>query len=202
MHFVTFSSCRFLLLLNSFPNLSNFFKQQTMRGTTGHSEFMAVYRSWYLYSHKLALRVCPPLCITADDITQEVWFRLWTRRDELSQIENMAAYLKRCIAFAIQNFQRDEAARRSRNEAYAAWGDSHTEAADHHLSEQELDYAIAGAIESLPVRRRDIVQLRLQNCSSAEIAAELGVSQKTVQNQLLNCIPVMRAYLDRRYMLN
>lgn len=173
-----------------------------MRGTTGNSEFMALYRSWYLYSHKLAVRVCPPLCVTADDITQEVWIRLWTRRHELSQVENMAAYLKRCITFAVQNFQRDENARSARNEAYASFQECEAEAADNHLIQRELDYALAGAMESLPLKRREIVQLRMQNCSSAEISAALEVSQKTVQNQLLNSIPVMRAYLDKRYMLN
>ena len=173
-----------------------------MRGTTANSDFMAVYRSWYLYSYKLALRVCLPLCITADDITQEVWIRLWARRHELSQVENMAAYIKRCIIFAIQNYQRNENARAARNEAYAAFQDCEAKAADEQLLQHERDYALAGAIESLPVKRREIVRMRMQNYSSVEIAAALDLSQKTVQNQLLNSIPVMRSYLDRRCMLN
>jgi RNA polymerase sigma-70 factor (ECF subfamily) len=173
-----------------------------MRGTTGNSEFMAVYRSWYLYSHKLALRVCLPLCITADDITQEVWIRLWTRRHELSQVENMAAYIKRCIVFAIQNHHRNENARAARNEANTAFQYCEPQAADEPVLRQERDYALAGAIESLPVKRREIVRMRMQNYSSVEIATALDLSQKTVQNQLLNSIPLMRAYLERRCMLN
>ncbi len=58
---------------------------------------------------------------------------------------------------------------------------------------------LAEAIDSLPARCREIVTLRkLQGVSQKDIAARLGISEQTVQVQVLRGVKRCEAYLTKK----
>lgn len=119
----------------------------------------------------------------AEDIVQEIFITLWTRRAELS-IEQLPAYLHTAVRFRVLNYiERDLATSSVYGPLEAITAAE--QGADSVLLEKELHELLAAYIASLPEKRRAIFILHLkENLSTREIADRLHISQKTVQNQL------------------
>jgi RNA polymerase sigma-70 factor (ECF subfamily) len=63
---------------------------------------------------------------------------------------------------------------------------------------KDLEYRVllGKAIDSLPPKCREVFLLsRISDMSYKEIAAALGISQKTVENQLGKALKILRAFL-------
>lgn len=119
----------------------------------------------------------------AEDIVQEIFIGLWTRRDTL-QIENLPAYLHTAVRNRVLNYVARNKIADSFYEPLAALL-SDTTAADSALMQKELLELMRAYIGSLPEKRKQIFALYLyHNLSTREIAEKLHISQKTVQNQL------------------
>lgn len=117
------------------------------------------------------------------DIIQDVFADLWTRREKV-QIENLSAYLHTAIRFQVFKV----ASRNKISPVFIELYDSIASSPYHpgkELEEKELEELAQAWMDSLPEKRRMIFQLHFQeNLSTNEIAEKLGITQKTVQNQL------------------
>lgn len=117
------------------------------------------------------------------DILQDVFADLWIRREKI-QIENLSAYLHTAIRFQVFKI----ASRNKISPVFIELYDSIAFSPYHpglELEEKELEELAQAWIDSLPDKRRMIFQLHFrENLSTKEIAEKLGISQKTVQNQL------------------
>jgi RNA polymerase sigma-70 factor, ECF subfamily len=125
---------------------------------------------------------CPQ---TAEEVVQDVLFRLWTQRTALGIRGQLDHYLGR----AVRNRALDRV-RRHRLEA--RWLERQLHQVDAPRAEEpdaaadaEWDPALREALEALPPRRRDAMMLRwCEGLSYGEIARRLDVSVKTVENQI------------------
>lgn len=117
------------------------------------------------------------------DIIQDVFADLWIRREKV-RIENLEAYLHTAIRFQIFK----NASRNKISPVFIELYDSIASSPYHpglELEEKELEELAQVWIDSLPEKRRKIFQLHFrEHLSTKEIAEKLGISQKTVQNQL------------------
>ena len=69
---------------------------------------------------------------------------------------------------------------------------------DDNLSfiEPDLESDIRKAVDNLPEKCREIfIKSRFENKKNSEIAAELGISEKTVENQMTIALKKLRAEL-------
>jgi RNA polymerase sigma-70 factor (family 1) len=119
----------------------------------------------------------------AEDIVQDVFVSVWSRRSDLN-INNPAAYLHTAVRFKIFNYvERDLAC-----EAFLEPFESiiaYQSGADDQLMGKELIRLIQLFANTLPNKRKQIFLLHLsQNFTTREIAEQLHINQKTVQNQL------------------
>ena len=126
----------------------------------------------------------------AEDLVQDLFFRMWQDRAKLSITSSVKAYLfasvrNRCLnALAVQSRMRplDEEA------------DDRT--ADDVVSEDEHALRLArvqAAIEALPEERGRIFRLsRYEGLKYHEIAERLGISPKTVENQMGRALKTLR----------
>ena len=134
---------------------------------------------------------CPE---TAAEVVQDVLFRLWRDREELTVREHLAGYLRR----AVRNRALDQIKRRR---IESRWLERETmELARHQTAPEGSDHAddrehaIARALEELPPKRRQAVILRWRDgLSYQEIADRLAISVKTVENQLGRALKTLRA---------
>lgn len=124
----------------------------------------------------------------AADIVQEVFFRIWRRRGEW----RVAGALDRYLYIAVRNraFDRLEHAAVVQRWRQGAQIDSQaraqaTAAADEAMQAGELAAAVERALAEMPERRRAVCMLRwVDGLSYAEIAARLGIAEKTVETQI------------------
>jgi RNA polymerase sigma-70 factor (family 1) len=128
----------------------------------------------------------------AEDLVQGVFLSLWQKREQL-QINNLEAYLKTAVRYKILNHVvRSKRTHEFFESFYEIFQEKNTpESTFLAKSLMELIHAYAAI---LPVKRREIFMLYVRSrLSTKEIAETLGLSQKTVQNQLGISLQGLRA---------
>lgn len=156
--------------------------------------FTAIYRKHWqtLYNSAYKRNRDKAQC---EDIVQNVFIDFWSRKNEL-RIDNLAAYLHTAVRF--QLFKQT-----TRQPLQAIFLDNFDEIlssplrADDGLIEREILPLITLWIAALPKKRRKIfIMYYTDELSTGEIAESLGISQKTVQNQLNTASQNIRAHLS------
>lgn len=128
----------------------------------------------------------------ARDLAQDVFLELWRRREEIEVQTSLKAYLRRSVVNKTLN--RIKASRIDFTEPERLPDrPSTTEDAHSQLEVSDLEQVIHQAIAALPERCRVIFTLcRLENFSHKEIAEQLGISTKTIENQMTRAIAALR----------
>lgn len=127
------------------------------------------------------------------DLVQNVFISLWDRR-EVVQIENLSAYLHTAVKFQILKL----AEKSNRIEFLSTFENLINEPVEKNdvVEEREILRLLQLFIDALPEKRRAIFIKRYQqNYTTAEIAGEMGITQKTVLNQLNNAETALRIRL-------
>jgi len=135
----------------------------------------------------------------AEELVQDIFFKIWTKRGQLSDIDALKTYLYRAARNQALNFlRRAKLERRWQEERWAEGEPSTTFAADDDASGNELATAVQAAIDRLPPRCREIFLLsRDGGLTYAEIARTLGISIKTVETQMGRGLKSLRGALER-----
>lgn len=133
----------------------------------------------------------------AEDLTQNVFLKIWERRENIDPEQGLDAYL-----FTIaRNFVYKETENKLRFICTSMTSGDVFNAPDE-LMEERIDAAslqeyIDTLVEQLPPSRREIFLLsRRQHLSNKEIALRLSISEKTVENQITNTLHFLREKLS------
>ncbi len=117
------------------------------------------------------------------DIVQNVFMDLWNRRETLN-IKNLSGFLHTAVKFQVFKLV-------SRKQEQPAFFDliqiisTSPFQADGKIIENELQELLEKFLLTLPESRRKIFVMHyLEDLSTRQIASQLNISQKTVQNQL------------------
>ncbi len=130
----------------------------------------------------------------AEDIVQDIFVTIWTRRANL-HIENLQAYLHTAVRFRVFNYVERDLADKAYFEPFATIVDCHS-AADEQLMNKEMIKLIRLYARTLPEKRRQIFLLHLsESLTTREIAEQLHIKQKTVQNQLGKALQGLRSHI-------
>jgi RNA polymerase sigma-70 factor (ECF subfamily) len=136
----------------------------------------------------------------AEDIVQDIFINLWSRRARLN-IDNLPAYLHTAVRFRVFNYVHRDLAAETFYEPFEAIAICHS-GADGQLLEKEMLQLVQAYADTLPEKRRRIFLMHLTgNLSTREIADQLRISQKTVQNQLGNALHGLRTHIVPAFIL-
>lgn len=134
------------------------------------------------------------------DIIQDVFVDLWCRRGQV-KISNLKAYLLTAVRFQVYKVIAKEKAGPAFFELYETIASS-SFGAEGNIMEKELLHYVKAWIDVLPEKKRRIFLLHTEeDLSTKEIADELSISQKTVQNQLGTTIQRLRLHIASFFML-
>ena len=157
--------------------------------------FEALFRAHYAELVRASQRVSGDRAVS-EDVVQGVFMRFY-ERGGLERADNPRAYLRRAVVTRTLNALRD------RKRLTHPGDDALTSAIEHTEPESPDDFSdlkerLHAAIARLPDRARVILILyRFEGLSYNEIAEELSISPKTVENQLSRALKLLRNYLPK-----
>jgi RNA polymerase sigma-70 factor (ECF subfamily) len=130
----------------------------------------------------------------AQDLVQEVLYELWRKRDKLTISISLRAYLKRAVLNRTLNHLRDN--RQWSSEEHVPEIAVEESDPTDMLRSEELQELVDAAIDELPEKCRMVFVLsRYEELSYRDIAAELGIAEKTVENQVSKALKYLRQRL-------
>ncbi len=154
-----------------------------------------LFRKYYAYLCKSIFRIIPKENI-AEDLAQDVFFELWKKRDNINVNISFKAYLRRAGRNKALNFIRDQKIKWDDVDELDTVESKFSEASEK-VEAGELKKLIDKSINELPDRCRLVFSLsRFEEMSYQEIADQLGISIKTVENQISKALKQLRSKLE------
>jgi RNA polymerase sigma-70 factor, ECF subfamily len=157
--------------------------------------FEATFREYYTPLYRLVRPMVKSQDV-AEDIIQELFIRLWNKRNTLTVTSSLKSYLYRAATnAALDHIEKHK--KEVRLEDQPGWENSgFSREADEDLTGSEMQDHIVKAIEKLPPACKTIFLLsREKELSYKEIAASLDISVKTVENQMGKALKILREEL-------
>ena len=132
------------------------------------------------------------------DLVQDVFFELWKKRENLNVHGSLKSYLRKAVINrCIDEIRRKKRSGTPEDIRNFEQPDQNT-SPQQQLETQELQQVINRAIDSLPHRCREVFALsRLEGWSHKEIAEKLGISVKTIENQMTKALKIIRAVVNK-----
>jgi len=132
----------------------------------------------------------------AEDLSQDIFMSLWQNRGNLKQIDNLDAYLFRIARNAVFRYIERSLLFKNYQSRQLSDDNSDLYEIESELNAKELELIIAIAVERMPSQRRKIYQMsREQGLSNENIARELNISKRTVENHLTQALADIRKIL-------
>lgn len=132
----------------------------------------------------------------AEEIVQEVFLRIWEKKENVDENLSFSSYVFQAAKHRIYNGFR----KRVNEQAYLDFL-TNMEPGSHNFTELDTDYRdikdkANKAIATMPPKRREIFQLsREEGLKNKEIAEQLQISIKTVENQMGQALKFLREEL-------
>ena len=133
---------------------------------------------------------------TSEEIVQEVMFKLWINRERIVFGTSAKSYLFRAVRNSCLNLLKHMNVREEFRAARQAQIQELQRSKEDEMIVSELERKIREAVDSLPLERKKVFILsRYEGMTYAEIAAHLGISVKTVENQMSSALRTLRIEL-------
>ena len=134
----------------------------------------------------------------ARDVVQEVFLTLWERRADWALHGSLKSYLYQAVRNRALNTTRNRDTRRRAYEAHQQrTAMAHYRTAEDRAYYHQLSAAVHRAIDQLPPRRRMVFLLHRQHdLTYAEVAQTMGITRKTVENQMGRALKFLRQRLN------
>lgn len=156
--------------------------------------FAVIFNKYWptVYSAALVIAKSPSL---AEDISQEVFTKLWETKEKARDIENVKAFL----FIAARNLIINRLSRQKVEDAYRAYQLHHsaeTSHGGHDLDYQQLEQRLRSAIRQLPSRQqRAFLLSREQGLTYEQIAEQMQISRDTVKEHIVKALASLRKSL-------
>jgi RNA polymerase sigma-70 factor, ECF subfamily len=156
--------------------------------------FERIFRNYYAELCGFSLRyVGDPL--VAEEIVQDLFCKIWSRRDDLKITSSFKSYLYKATANHSLNFIRHREMERKYFE-YVGFEVEEASGVAQYESDGELSVMVGKALSELPEKRREIFEMsRFEGMKYQEIADKLGINIKTVETQMTRALDFLRHYL-------
>lgn len=133
----------------------------------------------------------------AEEVVQQVFFKVWEKQFHLSAHSSIKAYLYKAVYHESLNTLKHRRVKEKHALHVVRSNTGVNEAStESRLLSRELGAHIHEAVQKLPSGCRTVFQLsRFEGLKYQEIAAELGISVKTVESQMGKALRLLRERL-------
>jgi RNA polymerase sigma-70 factor (ECF subfamily) len=164
--------------------------------TGNERAFEVVFKRYYGVLHQYAGSILRD-DDEAEEIVQTMFAAIWEKRETFEISISLKSYLYRAVHNACLNRIKHLSVR-SQHQAHTLYYSSEGDDSTHNkMAQSELSQEIEKAILKLPEQCRLIFRLsRFEELKYQEIADQLGLSIKTVENQIGKALKIMRVELS------
>ncbi|ERJ58717.1 RNA polymerase sigma factor [Sphingobacterium paucimobilis] len=160
--------------------------------------FLHVFNLYYAKIHSFLLKYVHSNDL-AEDLTQEVFIKVWEQREKLIDVKYFKSYLysiaKNHTLNVLEKASRSRLVMGEIVDAYLE-GSNTTE---ENIWSKEYLHCLNLAIERLPERSREIFRLcREQKKTYEEVAALIGISKNAVKNHMVFSMKQLRQTVERQ----
>ena len=132
----------------------------------------------------------------AEEIVQSTFLTVWEKRENLTIHTGVKPYLYAMVRNASLNVLKHEKIKQQHAAVELAVAERSSESVTRTVMASELEERIYNALNKLPEQCRLVFKLsRFEELKYAEIAEQLNISVKTVENQMGKALKIMRDQL-------
>lgn len=136
---------------------------------------------------------------SAEEIVQEVFVKLWEKRIDL-EISNFKSYLFSSVNNTILNHFKHQAVRREHAAEMKVVQESFSENTETEYN--ELEQKLHLLINEMPEARKKVFRMvKMEGLKYKETAEKLGISVKTVENQMGKALKYLKVNLKEFFVL-
>ena len=138
--------------------------------------------------------------IKAEDAVQDVFIKMWQKKDTIGGLENVKAYLftatkNKCFEY----LRKLKLERKLSEENESRLEMSSSINIDDETDKYVLKEKLFNSIRQLPPKCRDVFTMsKINGLTYSEIADELGISPKTVENQMGRALRLLREIMKTK----
>lgn len=131
--------------------------------------------------------------VDAEELTQNIFVKLWLNRENINVEKSLNAYLYTIARNTAFNFLKHKLVEQSYISDFQPNNDTNTPEKIYFA--KEINLLIEMSVNQMPIQRKRIYQLsRNKGISNENIAIQLNISKKTVENQLSLALKELKSY--------
>lgn len=164
-------------------------------GERNEKVFEQVFKSNFKSLHAYAFTIVKDEMM-AEEMVQNVFYKIWERTEQLSINSSIKAYLYRAVYNESLNYLKHQKVRATYQTQTSWIMKDQTDNASKKILHRELSEKLQQAMNTLPEQCRTIFQMsRFEELRYREIADRLSISVKTVENQMGKALKLLRIKL-------
>ena len=138
----------------------------------------------------------------SEEIVQDVFLRLWEIRSEIDEDKSFKNFLYRMAVNRVFNHIKHQVVRQKYENHLMKIDQSFSVSPEDLIFRKELDVKVKELLSKLPVQKREIFEMsKLMGYSNTEISEQLGISIRTVENQVYRATKFFKEQLKDEYPL-
>ncbi len=164
---------------------------------------VAFQKIFVFYSETLFHFTCSYLKNTgeAEEIVQDVFLRIWEKRAEIDLEKSFKSFLYTMTVNKVLNHLKHQVVRQKYEKYLNNFNHDFSESPEAQVHYKELGERIEGLMNKLPEQQRNIFSLsRQEGLSNSEISEKLGLSIRTVENQIYRAGKFLKEQLKGEYL--
>lgn len=135
----------------------------------------------------------------AEDITHDVFVKVWLKRDIVSKVDNFSSYLFRMIRNAVMDSLESSVIRRRYVTESLMISSELCSYVDEKVSFDELQTLIFKTVGKMPEQRRRVFMLsRYKGQTNLKISEMLDLNIRTVENHISNALSDLKIALAKK----
>lgn len=173
-------------------NLKNIKELALQLGNDDKTALDMIYNYYYPRLYVFAKRF---LKVEDDinDILQEVFVKLWENRKNIKNVETFNAWIFTITKNTVVSYFREKIKLTEFESRVREMATNEGYLTDTSAEYEDIKEKVGQLIEQLPEKRKHIFKLsREQGLSNKEIAAEMGISIKTVEDHIMHAIRFLK----------
>lgn len=185
----------------SLMNIYNNYNEKELLTLLREGDANALSRLYYLHVKQLkyfVLRTAKS-SLLAEDVVHDTFIKVWENRDKIDAEQLFKPYLYTIARRHLLNLLK-----RAQHETSIMEEIKKSSTSEENGTELLLDYIesssiFSEAIKSLPEQRREVfIRCRIQGLTYKQAALELGISESTVNNQMVKALKSIRGFITIR----